>query len=53
MLADISGFTKFSGAMCSKGVSGLDDLREATNGFLGHFVKLVYEFEGDGLSLNT
>jgi hypothetical protein len=39
--------------MCSKGVSGLDDLREATNGFLGHFVKLVYEFEGDGLSLNT
>lgn len=48
MLADISGFSKFSGAMCSKGVSGLDDLREATNGFLGHFVKTVYEFRGDG-----
>jgi hypothetical protein len=48
MLADISGFSKFSGAMCSKGVSGLDDLREATNGFLGYFVKQVYEFEGDG-----
>lgn len=48
MLADISGFSKFSGAMCSKGVSGLDDLREATNGFLGHIVKIVYEFHGDG-----
>lgn len=49
MLADISGFSKFSGAMCSKGVSGLDDLREATNGFLGHVVKIVYEFDGDGM----
>lgn len=48
MLADISGFSKFSGAMCSKGVSGLDELREATNGFLGHIVKTVYEFNGDG-----
>lgn len=53
MLADISGFSKFSGAMCSKGVSGLDDLREATNGFLGYFVKQVYEYQGDGkLRLN-
>lgn len=51
MLADISGFSKFSGAMCSKGVSGLDDLREATNGFLGYFVKQVYEYQGDGKSL--
>lgn len=50
MLADISGFSKFSGAMCSKGVSGLDELREATNGFLGHIVKTVYEFNGDGKS---
>jgi hypothetical protein len=48
MLADISGFSKFSGAMCSKGVSGLDDLREATNGFLGELVKTVYEYQGDG-----
>lgn len=48
MLADISGFSKFSGAMCLKGVSGLDELREATNGFLGHIVKIVYEFHGDG-----
>lgn len=52
MLADISGFSKFSGAMCSKGVSGLDDLREATNGFLGHIVKIVYEFHGDGKFTN-
>lgn len=48
MLADISGFSKFSGAMCLKGVSGLDDLREATNGFLGQLVKTVYEYQGDG-----
>jgi hypothetical protein len=48
MLADISGFSKFSGAMCLEGVSGLDDLREATNGFLGQLVKTVYEFRGDG-----
>lgn len=47
MLADISGFSKFSGSMCQKGVSGLDDLREVTNGFLGHFVRKVYEFDGD------
>ena len=48
MLADISGFSKFSGAMCLKGVSGLDDLRDATSGFLGYLVKTVYEFQGDG-----
>lgn len=48
MLADISGFSKFSGAMCQKGVSGLDDLREATNVFLGALVKTVYEYQGDG-----
>jgi hypothetical protein len=50
MLADISGFSKFSGAMCAKGVGGLDGLREATNGFLAHFVKVVYEHHGDGTS---
>jgi len=49
MLVDISGFSKFSAAMCSNGVSGLDDLREVTNGFLGHFVKIVYQYDGDGL----
>ena len=48
MLADISGFSKFSGPMCAKGVGGLDGLREATNVFLAHFVKMVYEHNGDG-----
>jgi class 3 adenylate cyclase len=47
MLADISGFSKFSAAMCQRGVEGLDELREATNGFLGHIVKLVYHYKGD------
>lgn len=50
MLADISGFSKFSAAMCQRGVEGLDELREATNGFLGHIVKIVYEHRGDGKS---
>eukprot|EP01031_Cornospumella_fuschlensis_P044688 gene44688-54648_t len=47
MLVDISGFSKFSGEMCKQGVTGLDGLREITNGFLGHFVKKVYEYDGD------
>lgn len=51
MLVDISGFSKFSGEMCKQGVTGLDGLREITNGFLGHFVKKVYEFDGDGKSI--
>ncbi|RYH15624.1 hypothetical protein EON65_31475 [archaeon] len=51
MLVDISGFSKFSGEMCKQGVTGLDGLREITNGFLGHFVKKVYEFDGDGKNI--
>jgi hypothetical protein len=50
MLADISGFSMFSGSMCSKGASGLDDLRNATSVFLGYLVETVYEFQGDGRS---
>lgn len=53
MLADISGFSKFSAAMCQRGVEGLDELRETTNGFLGHIVKLVYEHKGDGKNVNS
>ena len=51
----LSGFSKFSSAMCAKGASGLDDLHSATNEFLGHFVDVVYEYRGDGeeLILNT
>ena len=48
MLVDISGFSKFSASMCSKGISGLDELRKATSGLLGQFVKEVYEHDGDG-----
>ena len=47
MLVDISGFSKFSGSMCSKGTVGLDDLHKATNGFLGHFVDVVHQYRGD------
>lgn len=48
MIADISGFSRFSGEMCSKGINGLDSLKEITNGFLGHFVETVHEYNGDG-----
>ena len=34
--------------MCSRGVTGLDDLHSATNEFLGHFVDVVYQYRGDG-----
>eukprot|EP01031_Cornospumella_fuschlensis_P038403 gene38403-46672_t len=47
LLADISGFSKYSGEMCSKGVSGLDELRSVTNGLLDNFVETVYKFGGD------
>jgi class 3 adenylate cyclase len=47
MLADISGFSKFSGEMCAQGLSGLDKLTEVTNGFLGDYVKIVYQYRGD------
>ena len=47
MLVDISGFSSFSGSMCSKGVVGLDDLHKATDGFLGHFVDVVHMYDGD------
>lgn len=48
MLADISGFSAYSGQMCSRGVTGLDELRSVTNGLLGHFVRTVYDCGGDG-----
>lgn len=53
MLADISGFSAYSGLMCSRGVTGLDELRSVTNGLLGHFVHTVYEFGGDGKPHNV
>lgn len=48
LLADISGFTKLSGELCSKGVEGLDALRQATSSFLSQFISTVYYFDGDG-----
>lgn len=48
MLIDISNFSKYSASMCSQGMKGLDELRKATSGLLGMFVKSVYEHDGDG-----
>jgi hypothetical protein len=48
LLADISGFSKFAGEMCTRGAKGLDVLHKVTSGFLGHFVQTVYDFDGDG-----
>ena len=48
MLADISGFTKLSGACCEEGSSGLDRLHDACSGYLGKFVQTVYTYNGDG-----
>jgi class 3 adenylate cyclase len=50
LLADISGFTKLSGQLCSTGVRGLDDLRKVTSTFLSKFISLVYAFGGDVIS---
>lgn len=48
LLADISGFSKFAGTLCSLGKKGLDDLHKVTSEFLGLFVRTVYEHGGDG-----
>lgn len=48
VLADMSGFSKLSGALCSQGVGGLDELRATTSGFLGDLVATVYKYGGDG-----
>lgn len=52
LVADISGFTKLSSTFSSKGSAGLDELHQHTNGFLGHFVNIVYEHNGDGKSVH-
>lgn len=48
LLVDISGFSMFAAEKCSHGVAGLNDLHDATNGFLGHLVHIVYRYGGDG-----
>ena len=47
LLADISGFTRLSGQYCSNGRLGIDQLQQATNGYLGELVKLIYAYGGD------
>lgn len=47
LLADISGFTRFSGKFCKNGRDGIDQLQQATNGYLGNLVKIVYSYGGD------
>lgn len=49
LLADISGFTRLSGQYCSGGRDGIDELQQATNGYLGELVKTVYSYGGDVL----
>jgi hypothetical protein len=48
LLADICGFTKFSGDLCQEGVSGLDKLRITTSSFLTKFIEIIYFYYGDG-----
>lgn len=48
LLADISGFSKLSGELCQRGAEGLDELHQATSGFLSEFMNIIYSFGGDG-----
>ena len=47
LLADISGFTRLSGKFCEDGKYGIDQLQQATNGYLSKLVKTVYAYGGD------
>ena len=47
LLADISGFTRLSGAFCARGKDGLDGLQSATSGYMGSLVDTIYRFGGD------
>lgn len=47
LLADISGFTRLSGAYCARGKDGLDGLQSATSGYMGSLVDTVYSYGGD------
>lgn len=52
LLADICGFTKFSGDLCSEGVAGIDKLRRTTSTFLTKFIEIIYFYYGDGKYLS-
>lgn len=47
LIADISGFTRLSGAYCARGTDGIDDLQKATSGYMGSLVNTIYLFGGD------
>ena len=47
LLADISGFTRLSGKFCEGGKYGIDQLQQATNGYLSRLLKIVYAYGGD------
>jgi class 3 adenylate cyclase len=47
LIADISGFTRVSGAFCSEGSRGIDGLQQLINVYLGNLVSVVYAFGGD------
>jgi hypothetical protein len=49
LLADICGFTKFSGDLCKEGGTGIDKLRITTSSFLTKFIETVYLYYGDGM----
>ncbi len=47
MIVDISGFTKFSSNMCSKGAGGLDQLHTLAESFFQIIINRIYEYDGD------
>jgi class 3 adenylate cyclase len=47
MLADISGFTRLSEALCAEGAEGVDKLSDLTSGFMGELIAIVHRYEGD------
>lgn len=47
MIVDISGFTRLSGQFCAMGKAGIDKLQQATNGYLGDLVDIIYQYGGD------
>ncbi|RYH20604.1 hypothetical protein EON65_22970 [archaeon] len=47
LLVDISGFTRLSGEFCALGKEGIDSLQQATNGYMGKLVEVIYQHGGD------
>eukprot|EP01031_Cornospumella_fuschlensis_P027070 gene27069-32708_t len=47
LLVDISGFTRLSSDFCALGKEGIDGLQQATNGYMGKLVEVIYQHGGD------